>query len=534
MNHDLELWWLFKDIAITVLDPIPLRYLVLDDFTGHIKKTTDAVVRDTQAAPPNGFLHPFSAELCHQLLKRACAAQKPSQVSSQSIEAELLGLRSRFYQIIAAALSQKDSCSHATAVALKILTAADPQVWQHQDSLESFSTAIDRTKPPNDSQLDITIPWLATRWQLRHVQGDVLSLEDAGVVLHENHTVEQLNDLRSITRFALERLSTQQKTQLLDKHFKTGTAPSLSSSTYQLSLLNLIVTADVQWPTGMPTDFLLEQLSRTFINSESFIQVELSSSSMIRLLNFKSVSPSQYTIESILTALNMLVSPSASPLGSSHPKKIFSRLCQIVNILLSRNTLRKRLRGRAHMLMPVLRGLMRCFFTSSGQASKTTTRQPSSIAPNASSAKSETQHPIKSLMADHAVSFTRLITLLCDPPLQTIRSSSKAQKGEGNSTTDSLIDPLIGARAYSAQQAPLLLVELANCMLQGKFCNPGVREALQPGIWALLEATARYGIGVDALGTVCGNETAREILRSLISEWRRVGGGEKVLTRRAK
>lgn len=82
-----------------------------------------------------------------------------------------------------------------------------------------------------------------------------------------------------------------------------------------------------------------------------------------------------------------------------------------------------------------------------------------------------------------------------------------------------LTDETKKARAYAGQYVPLVLMQYCSLQLRGKVAE-GVRERLQPGLWAAMdvvgiEAMRAMSAGMDAAG--------RAVWRGVYAEWNRFG-----------
>lgn len=211
----------------------------------------------------------------------------------------------------------------------------------------------------------------------------------------------------------------------------------------------------------------------------------------------------QSSIESLLASLISLTSISASALPRKHSGIIYTRLTDMTRLLIS--THRRALRSRFDILALLLTNLLRCLFNPDARNPSTRHRLP--VTPWQSSS-----HP---LTAQHAASFARILTLLCDPSLSSVRMrTTTANQG--------LVDETRRARRYAGQYVPYVLQEMCRCMLQGKLA-PSARRALMPGIWAVFEVVEKETLEACFASV---NASARIVLRGLWEEWRREGGGK--------
>ena len=218
---------------------------------------------------------------------------------------------------------------------------------------------------------------------------------------------------------------------------------------------------------------------------------------------------------------------------SIHGRTIYTHMCRITNLILARSSHRKRLRGRAQLLLPILRALLRCLFVSTSRGSHNQIQHPHWL--------DASRRP---LTAKQAMHFTRSLTTLFDPSVSSVATTSS---GRGKTKNEAWAGPLTDAtRAARLQAGQLygapLLAELCDCLLKGTYCDHGregsksrraveqgirasVRDALMPGIWACLEVMPRGEDGsggmLEVLGRGMLGSSARAVLKGLLGEWRR-------------
>ena len=196
----------------------------------------------------------------------------------------------------------------------------------------------------------------------------------------------------------------------------------------------------------------------------------------------------QYLTEATLQTIHSLARSSpAEPL-------IYLDLCSILSALLLHH--RARLQGRYHLLISTLQSLQtRLFIPTTNPTSKNAARKP--------------------LTPRHARAYIRLLTLLCNPPTRTHNNSNN-----NNNNTSNLIDESRRTRARVGEFAPLLLHSFCAAILTGTL-GAGVREALTPGLWALIEAMeVQSGDSVKVLSAAMNN-SERAVLRGVYEDWKR-------------
>jgi nucleolar pre-ribosomal-associated protein 2 len=195
----------------------------------------------------------------------------------------------------------------------------------------------------------------------------------------------------------------------------------------------------------------------------------------------------QYLTEATLQTIHSLARSSpAEPL-------IYLDLCSILSALLLHH--RARLQGRYHLLISTLQSLQSRLFipTTTSTTNNNTSR--------------------KNLTSRHARAYTRLLTLLCNPPTRTHNNST--------SNPTNLIDETRRARARVGEYAPILLHSFCASILTGTPSSEGVREALTPGLWALIEAMeVQSPDAVKVLSAAMGNGE-RAVLRGVYEDWKK-------------
>lgn len=198
-----------------------------------------------------------------------------------------------------------------------------------------------------------------------------------------------------------------------------------------------------------------------------------------------------------------LSSTSAPALPQKHASTIYTRLTTLTRLLIS--THRRALRSRLDTLTILLTNLLRCLFTPDTRSAGLRHRLP----------VTSWQSSVHALSASHATAYARILTLLCDPSLSTVRTRASA-------ANQGLVDETKRARRYVGQYVPYVLQELCRCVLQGKQ-EPATRRALMNGVWAVFEVVEKETLEACFAGV---SAPGRVVLRGLWEEWRREGGGK--------
>ena len=197
----------------------------------------------------------------------------------------------------------------------------------------------------------------------------------------------------------------------------------------------------------------------------------------------------QYLTEATLQTIHSLACSSpAEPL-------IYLDLCSILSALLLHH--RARLQGRYHLLISTLQSLQtRLFIPTTNSTTNNTSR--------------------KTLTPRHARAYTRLLTLLCNPPTRTHNNNSTSSAANAGN----LIDESRRTRARVGEFAPLLLHSFCAAILNGTL-GEGVREAMTPGLWALIEAMEVQSADAVKVLSAAMNNSERAVLRGVYEDWKR-------------
>ncbi|PSK60440.1 hypothetical protein B9Z65_590 [Elsinoe australis] len=213
----------------------------------------------------------------------------------------------------------------------------------------------------------------------------------------------------------------------------------------------------------------------------------------------------QHCIEDVLHTLHKLSTSSATVRTPTKSSSLYLDLCSITQIILQ--FYRPSLGGRFHLLLPLLNQLLSCLFTPhSGARNRQIFQHPAWL------------NPSKPLSAKHASRFTRLITLLCNPPQSTISGYRARSHKPG------LVDDLKEARLHVSEFAGLLVHAFSRFMLNGSLAD-GVKEAIYPALYAVfdvLDMAATEDERVKALGASM-TKAELALLRKEHGEWKRFG-----------
>lgn len=236
---------------------------------------------------------------------------------------------------------------------------------------------------------------------------------------------------------------------------------------------------------------LLDTLSKT----KDFATYTASISCLLTILREKPFILNQHLTEATLQAIQSLARSSPAE------RLVYLDLCSILSALLLHH--RARLQGRFHLLTSTLQTLQTRLFMPT---------------------KPTTDSERKTLSPRHARAYTRLLTLLCNPPTRTHHNNSNANNAAG-ANKHNLIDESRRARAHVGQYVPTLLHSFCAQILSGTL-GEGVREAMTPGLWAVIEAMEVQS--PEAIKTLSSgmNNSERAVLRSVYDDWKRFGKWE--------
>ncbi|KAK4638082.1 uncharacterized protein CLAFUR5_00832 [Fulvia fulva] len=194
----------------------------------------------------------------------------------------------------------------------------------------------------------------------------------------------------------------------------------------------------------------------------------------------KSSTVNQYAVERTISVLVQLLQ------SSSNTNAIYANVCNVLGALFAHH--RSRLQGRFHLVIALLQTLLSSLFH------KTVGTNEASIR--------------------HARSLSKLLETFCNPPQA--RHSKKSSH---------LVDEARKAQAHAGQFAQYILHHYCSQILTATL-GEGVRDALSPGLWAVIEAIeVNNADGIKNLSAAMNN-SERAVLRSVYDDWKRFGKWE--------
>ncbi|KAH6850119.1 Urb2/Npa2 family-domain-containing protein [Chaetomium sp. MPI-CAGE-AT-0009] len=214
----------------------------------------------------------------------------------------------------------------------------------------------------------------------------------------------------------------------------------------------------------------------------------------------------QWNVELTLSTVSTLsAQPSTQALISDSPS-IYPSLCRLLEMVIKRH--RKRLDGHFHILITALQSLLHLLLSRPHDPTTHQGEQPTSSNPSSSSPP----HHHTRQWENHAKLFARLLTLLCSP------TAASVSRGSQTTGLDSERDR---AKRYAGQFMPLVLMQYVRLQLQLAHAVPhGVREALAPGAYAILDITSPDGLRVMNDGL---DPSGRVVFREMYKLYQRFG-----------
>ncbi|KAI9648313.1 hypothetical protein NHQ30_002946 [Ciborinia camelliae] len=216
---------------------------------------------------------------------------------------------------------------------------------------------------------------------------------------------------------------------------------------------------------------------------------------------------SQWSVDRTLAIIAIICSSKGPSLPTSQASNIFIRLCTLMKVVLTNH--RFRLEGHLHCVIQVLQPLLRCLFTAHSHTSKRLLQaftSPPWLPHFQTSTTSTSPHALSPIAAE---SFTRLLTLICDPTPNSISHSS----------TNNLTSAVAKAKRIAGQHMHIILQTYIKFNLEMTM-KPELRAAMIPGLYAIFGCTDMEGrkAVVDGL-----DASARAVWGTLYRDWVRFG-----------
>ncbi|KAK3944577.1 nucleolar pre-ribosomal-associated protein 2 [Diplogelasinospora grovesii] len=212
------------------------------------------------------------------------------------------------------------------------------------------------------------------------------------------------------------------------------------------------------------------------------------------LLGEKAQAMTQWNIERTLGTVSVIAS---SEMSTASCTTSFPWLCRLVDVVIRRH--RKRLDGHFHILVSVLQSLLRCLLVCCSR-------------------NKDEEEEEEEVAGKQAKAYARLLTLVCEPSVASVSGGNK----NNNALLDSEKDK---AKRYAGQHMYLVLMQYIRLQLEdgGRHAvvSHKVREALEPGLWAILDITPQQQQGgLLKIMTDAMDPNGRVLLRELYKQYR--------------
>lgn len=216
------------------------------------------------------------------------------------------------------------------------------------------------------------------------------------------------------------------------------------------------------------------------------------------ILDDKPNTMTQWNVELTLSTVSVLASEAATHEVMSTTPRAYTCLCHLVQVIVRRHRLR--LEGHFHLLAATLQSLL-CMLICHPFTGRLGGR-----AWEGGLIKDVSRFE---LWPKHAKAFARLLTTVCEP---TPGSVARSQQSSLDSATDA-------AKRYAGQHMYMVLMLYIKLQLEQNVPH-GVREALEPGVFAILDITTPESRRImnDAL-----DASGRAIMRELYKQYLKFG-----------
>ncbi|KAK4169282.1 nucleolar pre-ribosomal-associated protein 2 [Cladorrhinum sp. PSN259] len=256
-------------------------------------------------------------------------------------------------------------------------------------------------------------------------------------------------------------------------HHLKGSKRSESTATFDLSKAHSILCRKLLRTTSAPHFLFLAQ-------------------TIAFILDQSPACMSQWNIELTLSTVSAISAQSSTESLVAASPKIYQSLSNLVEIVIKRH--RKRLDGHFHILLTALQSLLRLLLTGpydGGSKSNNIT------AP----------HPV---WEKHARHFSRLLTLICEPTVASVSRSSSDGRLESEKDR---------AKKYVGQYMYLVLMQYIKLQLECVVPH-GVREALERGVYSIVDITTRDGLKIMIDGM---DQSGRVIFKEFYKQYEKFG-----------
>lgn len=491
--------------------------LVLDSRLQVVGDESSTMQKETEESSYHFINHMNSHVATLALLKAMVTARSPNGATFSIDQTSIVITLHRWIRELTGQTEVKvpsNRSSMELAAMLDVLASLSNQevFTRHKEMIE---TVLDNQKLNTIDDISVKEMLYRLECRLHRAENAVPNIEKTLALLA---VVKSKQNARVVESAVLETLTVAASEARLE--FVKALMPSSDKSFFaqkRLQLLHVLVKASSskQYRSVLPEELVAPLASSLQLSLPKLTTPTLfisTAQSLRHLLESHSRHLPQSVIENVLLTISNICSSSSSPNIPPTPqtsRHIFTLTTNLLQTLLTHH--RRKLRGRFELVIVALQALLRCLFTSSGTSTFGRIQQPTWLPRKSSSVDG------KGLDASHVAQFTRLLTSICDPTLSAVRSGS-SKSGPG------LTDETRKAKRYAGQYVQYVLMELCECQLKGRLVGgaDGARDALTPGVWAMLEVIGKDGLSACMEGMAGGG---RSVLRGWWEEWRTIGRG---------
>jgi nucleolar pre-ribosomal-associated protein 2 len=257
---------------------------------------------------------------------------------------------------------------------------------------------------------------------------------------------------------------------------------SPSTLLLQQAAIRALTKEDFDSASSMSATTFLHCNLQAATQAHDFLSRRTALQSLAVVFKEKAFMTNQFAIEQGLSALQGILK------NCPYAGALYLDITQVLTALFAHH--RSRLQGRFHLVISLLQSLLTHLF----HASKT----------------SPTELSIRQARA-----LARLLESFSNPP------PLRHHRGK----TSELVDEARKAQAHAGQFTQYLLHHYCTQVLAGSL-GEGVREALLPGLWSVIEAMEVYSQDAIKSLSAAVNNSERAVLRSIYEDWKRFGKWE--------
>ncbi|CAK1355857.1 uncharacterized protein RHO25_000487 [Cercospora beticola] len=283
----------------------------------------------------------------------------------------------------------------------------------------------------------------------------------------------------AILRIYEEALDTKFGPDEISKIIASGPPQNYAIAQLHLRAVRKVRGEMFESTTNLSTNDVWHYLLRTLLEAQDFRVRGETLQTISVLLKARGFVLNQYSLEQTLQSLHSLLTT------GSHIESFFPKVCKILKVLI--NQYRTKLQGRFHLVTLVFQALLSGLLNDTSLASAR-------------------------LQDYHGRLVAKLLELFCKPIW--VRS-----------TATNLVDASREAQKYAGQFVQHILHHYCALVLSSTPAE-GVRLAVRPGIFAIIEAMEAYDEASVRSLSAAMNSNERAILRMVVQDWRQFGKWE--------